>query len=134
MSHVDEGLISAYLDGALDSDPAARRAVDDHVARCDACRLRLDDERRLHQRARQILSQSGPESGSRPPFAEITARAARQSVRRPRRPWFGPQGLAWAATVALALGVGWYAGLLQGGLRRTLLVGRSRVAQRHGGR
>jgi len=42
MSHVDEGLLHAYLDGEL--TPVERARVDDHLAGCLACRTRLDED------------------------------------------------------------------------------------------
>ena len=48
MSHVDEGALHAYLDGALDEYPAAEgRRVREHLDLCPECAERLEVERDL---------------------------------------------------------------------------------------
>ena len=42
MSHIDEGALHAYLDGALDSYPAAEATrIREHLESCAACAARL---------------------------------------------------------------------------------------------
>ena len=43
--HVDEGRLQAYIDGELPI--ADRAALESHLATCDACRLELDELRRI---------------------------------------------------------------------------------------
>ena len=102
MSHVDDGMLHAYLDGEL--APADARGVDAHVAQCPDCRRRLDEERALIARAAELLARATPPDRELPPF-----RAG--DVKPPTRVWWHVRlPLAWAATVALALGIGRYLG------------------------
>jgi len=99
MSHVDEGMLHAYLDGEL---PAGERsALEAHVAQCEACRARVHEERALVERASTLLSAVRPLERPAPPFEQI---------RRPpkRSPWRVRTSFAWAASIALALGLGYY--------------------------
>ncbi len=132
MSHVREGEIHAYLDGALDRLGRERATeVREHVGRCEDCRGRLEEERRLRDAADRLLDLGAPETVDMPPFEEIRRRAqagarARDATvgptREPVRPpaagragdVSGPtrrlpdlQRWAWAASVVLALGTGW---------------------------
>lgn len=105
MSHLDEGQLHAYLDGEPhDGVTAQRHEIDQHLAECAQCRGRLDEERRVRDRAAAILRTGGPGDAVAPPFEELAARQRRTRHRVPR-----DLVLAWAATVALALGIGWYA-------------------------
>src|SRR5712691_1978818 len=103
MSHVDEGTLHAYLDGELPAPERERLAV--HIAACAECRTRLEEERALAVRARELLTHIAP-----PARAPVAPRG-----RRPARAWRGvrlplplPLPLAWAATVTIAFAVGWY--------------------------
>jgi len=98
MPHVDEGLLHAYLDGEL--TPVERARVDEHLAGCLACRTRLDEERQLIERASTLLGLATPSDRPSPPLSAL----ARP---RPRRFWHVRMPLAWAATVILAIGLGW---------------------------
>jgi anti-sigma factor RsiW len=102
MSHVDDGTLHAYLDGEL--SPAEAQGVDAHLAQCPACRGRLEEERALITRAGELLALAAPPDRELPPF-----RAG--DVKPPTRLWWQVRlPLAWAATVALALGIGTYLG------------------------
>jgi anti-sigma factor RsiW len=98
MSHVDDGMLHAYLDGEL--SPVERERMDQHLAACDACRARLDEERELVARAGRLLGLAAPPDRAAPPLHEL---------RRPRRGGGLRLPLAWAATVTLAIGLGWFA-------------------------
>jgi anti-sigma factor RsiW len=100
MQHFDEGIFHAYLDGEL--SPVERQRVDEHLAACAVCRARLAEERALIQRAGDLLGALEPPMKAPPAFEEIRRKAGG----RRRRPVSVP--LAWAATVVLALGVGWF--------------------------
>jgi len=111
MSHVDEGALHAYLDGALEEYPAAEaRAVREHLEVCAACRERLEVERGVRDEAASILGLAVPEVEV-PSFEELRAyvranASGRSSVSvRIYR-------LGWAASIVLALGTGW---MLRGG-------------------
>ncbi|HEV8265901.1 MAG TPA: zf-HC2 domain-containing protein [Gemmatimonadales bacterium] len=101
MSHVDEGTLHAYLDG--EQLPAERALLEAHVAECPACRARLDEERALIERASHLLGLAqAPERAAPPPPLH--------QLRHPRLAWRLRMPLAWAATVVLAIGVGYYLG------------------------
>src|SRR5881296_1994858 len=102
MSHVDDGTLHAYLDGELSAAEAQR--VDAHLAQCPACRERLDVERALITRAGELLALAAPPDRELPPFRTGDVKPA------PRLWWRVRLPLAWAATVALALGIGRYLG------------------------
>ncbi len=107
MSHVDEGMLHAYLDHA-DRPSGEWRAVEDHLASCADCRQRLDDARALRERAAVILEASGPAAVPVPPFDTVLARAGGKAPRRVLG--IGRlRALGWAASIALAVGVGWMA-------------------------
>jgi hypothetical protein len=107
MTHLDEGLLHAYLDGELSGE---RPEVEQHLADCGECRERLQAARRLREQAREILGAAGPTNLSAPPFERVLQRARGQG-RRARTP--ASVILAWAASLAVAVTAGWYArGLL----------------------
>ena len=99
MSHVDEGTLHAYLDGEL---PSTERATfEAHLAQCEACRARLVDERALRERSAALLGAARPVEHAIPPFEQLH--------RKPKRsPWRVRTSFAWAASIALALGLGYY--------------------------
>jgi len=99
MSHVDEGTLHAYLDGELPS--TERAALEAHLAGCAACHGNLIEERSLRERASAVLGSARP--------VERPAPALDQLRREPKRsPWRVRRSFAWAASIALALGVGYY--------------------------
>lgn len=99
MSHVDEGTLHAYLDGELPS--TERAALEAHLAGCAACRGNLIEERSLRERASAVLGSVRPTERPAPPLDQLR--------RDPKRsPWRVRQSFAWAASIALALGVGYY--------------------------
>jgi anti-sigma factor RsiW len=99
MSHVDDGALHAYLDGEL--PPVERARLEAHVAECAACRTRLDEERALIERASGLLGLAQPPERAMPPLHQL---------RRPRLTWRLRVPIAWAASVVLALGLGYYIG------------------------
>ena len=102
MSHVDDGTLHAYLDGEL--SPPEAQGVEAHLAQCPGCRGRLEEERTLITRAGELLALAAPPDRDLPLF-----RAG--DVKPPTRLWWQVRlPLAWAATVALALGLGTYLG------------------------
>jgi hypothetical protein len=98
MSHVDDGILHAYLDGELSAVERAR--LEAHLAECSACRTRLEEERALIGRAAQLLAVAAPPERAAPPLGRLGRGRARRRFVVP---------LTWAATVALALMTGWYA-------------------------
>lgn len=124
MRHVTDGDLHAYLDGALDQLPDDRGSeVREHLSVCPVCRERLQDEEGLRSRAGEILGHPPLEALALPSFEDLRERAAApeaggdphegSALEEARTRYRGPiRGipLAWAATVVLALGVGWMGG------------------------
>lgn len=113
MWHVTDGDLHAYLDGALDLYPAREaRRIRSHLESCADCRGRLAEEERVREAASSVLAETGPASVDVPPFEAVRRRAAAGPARPEgsgRRP--GPAlRLGWAASVLVALGVGWMVG------------------------
>jgi anti-sigma factor RsiW len=99
MSHVDDGILHAYLDGEL--GPMERERLEGHFAACPPCRMRLTEERSLIERAQRLLDLAVPAAPTRaaPPLHGLRRRPAWWHVRIP---------LVWAATLTLAVGAGWF--------------------------
>jgi len=99
MSHVDEGTLHAYLDGELHS--VERAALEAHLAGCATCRENLTEERALRERATAVLGSARPAERPAPPLEQLR--------REPKRsPWRVRRSFAWAASIAVALGFGYY--------------------------
>lgn len=110
MWHVDDGELHAYLDGELDAVAGARRTdIEAHLAVCERCGARLDQARRYRNAARSILRAADPGAGEAPPFETILRRARGDGALSTRPWWRSPRILAWAASVTLAIGAGWFA-------------------------
>src|SRR5690606_3813230 len=104
-SHVHEGALHAYLDGALDELPAGEaRRVRMHLERCGTCRQRLERERAVRSEAEAILAGARP-SVDLPTLEELRLLAGSGREERPHRTRL--RRLGWAASVALAVGTGW---------------------------
>jgi Carboxypeptidase regulatory-like domain len=106
MQHLDEGTLQAWLDVPRSGlDPSEVAHVERHLATCAACAQRAEALRRSSVRARSLLGVGQDPHEAPPPFEEVTARAAgsrgRRRVQRRRT------AVAWAASVVLAIGVGW---------------------------
>lgn len=126
MPHVGEGQLHAFLDGALGLDhPEEAGGVEEHLRACPDCRARLAEARGLRERAREILEEAAPVRTDLPPFEELVRRAGEREGGDGSAEGLGSGGgipgppsggrvrwlrrLAWAASVALAVGVGWTA-------------------------
>jgi hypothetical protein len=98
MSHIDEGQIHAYLDRQLEfQDPLARERFEAHMAECSECAALLEEA-------------SVPDAVAVPPFDRVVTRAGKQAGRTTRiRQLVRTRNLAWAASIVLAVAVGWYA-------------------------
>ena len=133
MSHVDDGKLNALLDGELEGTEAAE--VQAHIAACPECGKRLEEAKRFLSQAADLLgalelpaapardarrvsrtaqeaaievdgaTAQSPAIGAVPP--ERLFRRSTQA--RPERHAFDHTSLAWAATIILAVGVGFLA-------------------------
>ena len=101
MSHVDEGELVAYADGAYPAEHPDAQRIAAHLTECGDCRTRLAQQETLRGRAAAILAYAAPASVRAPAF-ETLQQETRQA--RPRR----TIPLAWAATIVLAAGLGWF--------------------------
>ncbi|MEX2471313.1 MAG: zf-HC2 domain-containing protein [Gemmatimonadota bacterium] len=114
MSHVDEGALHAYLDGALEEYPTGEaRRIRAHLERCERCAEALTEARRIRDRAESVLA--APALNVTPPPLEELKRIARSGEAKERmsRTWGRRQRFGWAASVVLALGIGW---IVRGGM------------------
>ena len=109
MSHLDEGTLHAMIDGEIPS--AELGEVQAHLAACAECRARLDQERRLAGEALDLVQMvelpeelpvlaAAAAPGQSTPVAIETRRIRRINWTR---------GLAWAASLVGAVGLGYAA-------------------------
>ena len=116
MSLIDDSHIEAYLDGAYDAISADQRAeIERRLEEDEAFAARVGEARRAREEASSILAVAAPSRISPPSFQELQERAAASGAEDGKKGggWTGLPplvGLGWAATVVLALGVGWYVG------------------------
>lgn len=103
MSHIDEGELTAYADGAWAPEDAEAIRIAAHLDECANCRNRLAQEQALSGRASEILAIAAPVMTGAPTFEEVAARVTpRTHTHRRALP------LSWAASVILAVGLGWF--------------------------
>jgi anti-sigma factor RsiW len=105
MSHLDEGQLAALLDGEL--EPETKRTVEAHLAACAECRALWDEIRDFAGEAdRLVASVELPPRQSLTASPAVTAAPKGSSPDMARRP-LPLRTLAWAATVVLAVGLGY---------------------------
>lgn len=98
MSHLDEGILHGLVDGEIPSH--ALGPIQAHLAACAECRSRLEAERALASDAMDLIELIEV------PAPEEPVRRAGGPARGRRSPWLG---LAWAASVIGAVGLGYAA-------------------------
>ena len=96
MSHLDEGMIHALLDGEIPS--AELPPIQAHLGACPECRARLAEEQELLETSDRLIELIEV------PAAGATSAAKPVSPAHPIR----SRNLAWAATVVLAAGIGYW--------------------------
>lgn len=94
MSHPDEGTIQMLLDGELDA--AERTRVERHVTECAACAARVAEARAFLEEADRLVE-----------VLAVPQRTAHPRVSRSRRTLV--RTLAWAASIVIAVGAGYWA-------------------------
>ncbi|MGE0352641.1 MAG: anti-sigma factor [Gemmatimonadales bacterium] len=96
MPHLDDGVLNALLDGELTA--AEQQAADGHLRTCDECAARLEEFRTLMGEADDLIT-----AIEVPPVTTRPGTGGGSSHRFNYRP------LAWAATIVLAVGLGYAA-------------------------
>ena len=114
MQHLDDGLLHALVDGEVPSTELG--PIQAHLDGCAECRIRLDEARSMAGESNALI-----ELIEVPAAREVSPAAAPRS-RRPAVTWLRPLGLA--ASLALAVGLGYAGGALQ---RQTLAPKASRI-------
>jgi hypothetical protein len=109
MSHIDEGRLHEYLDAVETGQEG--QDVERHLAECAECSALLEEVQLIRDRASALLRDAAPVHVSMPPFEEIQARAEARARKAPRRVFAMNRltAFGWAATIVLAVGVGWLA-------------------------
>lgn len=125
MQHISEPLLQAYIDEFCGD--ARRAEIEAHIASCERCRVRIADARAAAQKASRLLGTLEPGPVHAPSFEELKERAiaqpagpdkvaaaleaARAATATPekdkKRSSWHRSGLAWAATIVIAFGLGW---------------------------
>lgn len=103
MSHVDDGELTAYADGAWPANGPEALRIGEHLSTCANCRNRLELAHELRDRAAEILGYAAPLQMHTPPFESLESQVATSPMQRRRT-----IPLAWAASIIMALGLGWF--------------------------
>jgi hypothetical protein len=106
MPHIPEDELHAYLDQALGRLRCVE--IESHLAECTRCRDARDGIAALRDRTTALLARLAPRYTVVPAYADIRRRAQLRIFRQQRV----VARLAWAASVVLALGIGWTASAL----------------------
>lgn len=96
MQHLDDGIIQEILDGEIPSRDLGPLQI--HLSACDACRARLDAARMAASEADELLTMLDEMAPAVPVAAPVVL-----PFKRPH--W--SRNLAWAASLALAVGLGY---------------------------
>lgn len=113
MKHLDEGRLQEWVDRSRSGLEAAEvDAIQRHLAECDECSALAKRLSELERQTRALLSSSTP-TDDLPDFGAVRGRALGLETGRRRRRL--AQGSAWAASIVIAIGVGWAANEMAGG-------------------
>ncbi len=106
MKHLDDGTLQAWLDRPRSGlDPSEVAEIERHLASCEACAARLEDLGESSDRVRVLLSSGRDGVADAPAYEAVTERAEGSRRRRVARKRLTT--LAWAASIVVAIGVGW---------------------------
>lgn len=103
MRHIPEDELHAYLDQALSRSQCVE--IESHLAACPACSGTRDGIAALRDRTTALLSRLSPPRNFSPAFDSLQERAAARTTEHRSK----IRTAAWAASVAVALGVGYAA-------------------------
>jgi hypothetical protein len=106
MRHIPEDELHAYLDQGLSRSQCVE--IESHLADCPSCQATRDGIAALRDRTTALLSRLAPPRSFPPAFEVLRERAARVASRRRRR----AHAVAWAASLVVAVGLGWGASSL----------------------
>jgi hypothetical protein len=109
MRHIPEDELHAYLDQALSRSQCVE--IESHLATCLGCRHERDSIAALRDRTTALLATLAPPRRIAPSYELLSERAARRSARVAGR-W---RAGAWAASMLLAVGLGWGARSMDSG-------------------
>src|SRR5690606_15656698 len=101
MRHIPEDELHAYLDQALSRSQCVE--IESHLARCETCQRERNDIAALRDRTTALLATLAPPRRIPPSFDLLNRQAVQRSARRAGR-W---RTAAWAASVMVAVGLGW---------------------------
>jgi anti-sigma factor RsiW len=103
MRHIPEEELHAYLDQALSRSQCVE--IESHLASCPACRQARDGIAALRDRTTALLATLAPPRRIKPAYADLRAQATARVMERRRI----VRAVGWAASISLALGLGWIA-------------------------
>lgn len=109
MLHIPEDELHAYLDQALSRSQCVE--IESHLATCPTCQAQRDRIAALRDRTTAMLAVLAPPVSLPPSIETIRVRAGILQSRRHRLVRLG----SWAASVLVALGLGWSAHVWTGG-------------------
>ena len=101
MRHIPEDELHAYLDQALSRSQCVE--IESHLATCLRCRHERDSIAALRDRTTALLATLAPPRRIAPSYELLSERAAARTARMAGR-W---RAAAWAASMLLAVGLGW---------------------------
>ena len=101
MRHIPDEELHAYLDQALSRSQCVE--IESHLAACASCQANRDAIAALRDQTTALLATLTPPRRFVPAFELVRERAAARSARRAER-W---RAGAWAASLLVAVGLGW---------------------------
>jgi hypothetical protein len=106
MRHIPEEELHAYLDQGLSRTQCVE--IESHLAACSSCQATRDGIAALRDRTTALLATLAPPRTIPPSFESLRRRADEAVSARRRRLHL----LAWAASLVLAVGLGWSASVI----------------------